>query len=293
MNRYQLLASASIMTFLVGPNASQAQSPEIAGAALTAIPSIQAVLAGSAPRSIAVGNDIFRNEEITTGPEGFLHVLFRDESNMTLGPNAKLTIDDFVYSPATGTGEIVMNQTQGIMRFIGGQISKAGNVQINTVVGTIGVRGGIALINVQEGGSVQIFFIFGDEISITSVNGDTAVLTDIGFSVNIASDGEIGAPQEISPDELGATMNELETPAPTAVRVEVSDAVLANLQDRLEQAQPVDPETGLLEDLGVNEPVSVNELETILGVDVLDEQAIQDIFEEQSEEIGGGSGGLD
>ncbi|MEQ9487458.1 MAG: FecR domain-containing protein [Alphaproteobacteria bacterium] len=261
-----------------------ADSADIAGAALTAIPSIQAVLGEAAPRSIAVGNNIFRNESITTGPSGHLHILFRDESNMTLGPNAKLVIDEFIYDPDSGTGNVVLQQAEGIMRFVGGAISKTGNVTINTTVGTIGVRGGVVLVNALDTGGVQVFFVFGDQVSFDSVTGDNLILNDIGFSFSVDPSGAIGEPIEINPDELGETMNSLESPDSTAVRVSVPDAALSNLQDRLEQ-QSIDPDTGLTGDLGEVEPVTIDELETILGLDVLEEQAIQEVFDDQAEEL--------
>lgn len=284
MNRFQLLASASFLTFITGQGSMAADSADIAGAALTAIPSIQAVLGEAAPRSIAVGNNIFRNESITTGPSGHLHILFRDESNMTLGPNAKLVIDEFIYDPDSGTGNVVLQQAEGIMRFVGGAISKTGNVTINTTVGTIGVRGGVVLVNALDTGGVQVFFVFGDQVSFDSVTGDNLILNDIGFSFSVDPSGAIGEPIEINPDELGETMNSLESPDSTAVRVSVPDAALSNLQDRLEQ-QSIDPDTGLTGDLGEVEPVTIDELETILGLDVLEEQAIQEVFDDQAEEL--------
>jgi len=291
MNRFQLLASASFLTFIVGHGSAQADTTDVAGSAVTAIPSIQAVLGEAAPRSIAVGNNIFRNESITTGPSGHLHILFRDESNMTLGPNAKLVIDEFVYDAEAGTGNVVLQQAEGIMRFVGGAISKTGNVTINTTVGTIGVRGGVVLVNVLDTGGVQVFFVFGDEVSFDSVSGDNLVLNDIGFSFSVDPDGAIGDPVEINPDELGETMNSLESPDSTAVRVSVPDAALSNLQDRLEQ-QEVDPDTGLVGDLEAVEPVTIEELETILGLDVLEEQAIQEVFDDQAEEQNDDGGGV-
>ena len=283
MNKFQLLASASLMTFIIGPHAA-AQAPEVAGSAIVAIPSIQAVLGEQAPRSIAIGNELFRDELITTGPDGHLHILFRDESNMTLGPNAVLRIDEFVYNPSTGVGSLVVEQTAGVMRFIGGAISKTGAVRINTVVGTIGVRGGVALIRILEGGGVQAFFVFGDELTVESVSGDTVSLGEAGFSVAIAANGEIGAPTEISPADLSDTLNALESPESTAAAVTVPDAVLSNLQDRLEP-QVVDPDTGLLQAPDDVAPVTIRELETILGADVLEEESVQEVFETISDNL--------
>ncbi len=288
MNRFHLLASASLLTFIVGQGSHAQQASDIAGSAMVAIPSIQAVLGESAPRTIAVGNEIFRNEPITTGPEGHLHILFRDESNMTLGPNAAITIDEYVYDPGTGTGSLVMQQTAGVMRFIGGAISKTGAVKIATVVGTIGVRGGVALINVQPDGSVQAFFVFGDEMTVDSINGDTLAIDTAGFSFNISSDGEISAPEPIDPGDLSATLGSLESPNVQAVNV--PDAVLQNLQDRLGQ-QSVDPETGLLDSAAAAEPVTVQDVEQIIGTD-LQEEAIQEVFEEESQNSGEAGSGV-
>ena len=289
MNKFQLLASASLMTFIVGPQAA-AQAPEAAGSAIVAIPSIQAVLGEQTPRSIAIGNEIFRDELITTGPDGHLHILFRDESNMTLGPNAQIQIDEYVYNPVTGVGNLVVQQTAGVMRFIGGAISKAGEVKIGTVVGTIGVRGGVALIRVFDNGSVQAFFVFGDEMTVESVSGDSLSLGEAGFSISIAANGEISPPAEISPADLTDTLNSLESPDSTVARVNVPDAVLSNLQDRLEP-QVVDPDTGLLQTPDDTDPVTIRELETIIGADVLEEESVQEVFETISDnlDLGGAS----
>lgn len=290
MNRFHLLASASLLTFIVGQPGYAQDAAEVAGSAMVAIPSIQAVLGESAPRTIAIGNEIFRDEHITTGPEGHLHILFRDESNMTLGPNAAITIDEYVYDPVSGTGTMVVQQAAGVMRFIGGAISKSGTVNIATVVGTIGVRGGVALVRVLEGGGIQAFFVFGDQMTVESINGDSIAIDTAGFSFNISADGEISPPAEISPGELGDALNALETPTGSVTAVNVPDAVLNNLQDRLEQ-QSVNPDSGLLDSLG-DDPITVRELETILGTDVLEEEAIQEVFEEQAEETAESGSGV-
>ena len=276
--------ATSLMSLVVSPLAATAETSQLAGSAVTAIPSITAVIGDTTPRSISVGSEIFRDESITTGPDGHLHILFRDESNMTLGPNAKLIIDEFVYDPGTGTGSVVLQQAEGIMRFVGGAISKTGDVAINTTVGTIGVRGGVVLVNVLDTGGVQVFFVFGDEVSFDSVNGDNLVVGDIGLSFSVDADGSIGEPEPINPDDLGDTMSGLESPENTAVRINVPDEALANLQERLAPPE-IEPETGFEGGLDAVEPVTIEEVESILGLDILEEQAVQEVFEQQSEEL--------
>jgi len=66
---------------------------------------------------------------------------------MMIGPNSDLVIDRFVYDPATGTGQLAMTATKGVMRYVGGRLSKLENaVTIHTSTATIGVRGGIVLV---------------------------------------------------------------------------------------------------------------------------------------------------
>ena len=64
------------------------------------------------------------NERIATGALGQTQILFLDESAMTIGPNSDLVIDEFVYDPKTGTGQLAMSATRGVLRFVGGKLSK-------------------------------------------------------------------------------------------------------------------------------------------------------------------------
>src|SRR6516164_7425328 len=57
-------------------------------------------------RVLLVGTDNFANEKITTGPEGQVQLLFVDGSSVSVGPNANLTIDQFVYDPNTKKGKL-------------------------------------------------------------------------------------------------------------------------------------------------------------------------------------------
>src|SRR5262245_6966199 len=48
-------------------------------------------------RVLRVGIDVQANELITTRANDRAHVMFLDGSSLTVGPNARLTIDKFVY----------------------------------------------------------------------------------------------------------------------------------------------------------------------------------------------------
>src|ERR1700745_3626806 len=75
-------------------------------------------------RVLRIGIDVQANEVVTTHGNDRAHLVFLDGSSLTVGPNARLTIDKFVYDPNTQTGELAVNASVGVLRLVGGKISK-------------------------------------------------------------------------------------------------------------------------------------------------------------------------
>lgn len=101
-------------------------------------------------RILHVGIDVQANEVIRTKADDRAQLLFIDGTTLTVGPNAELTIDKFVYDPATKKGELSVNASKGVLRLVGGKISKSAPIVVTTPAGTMGVRGGIALLEVKS-----------------------------------------------------------------------------------------------------------------------------------------------
>jgi hypothetical protein len=97
---------------------------------------------GSATRALAVNASVILNETVTTGAAARLEVTFKDNTRLTLGENAKLTLDRYVFNPAAGRGTIRF-KVVGALRFLSGQVSKLArsDVSVTTPVATIGIRG--------------------------------------------------------------------------------------------------------------------------------------------------------
>ena len=53
-----------------------------------------------------------------------MQVLLVDGSTFTVGPGSDLVIDKFVYDPKKNEGEVVATFSKGMLRFVGGKISK-------------------------------------------------------------------------------------------------------------------------------------------------------------------------
>lgn len=142
---------------------------------------------GAGTRTIVLGDNLIYRERIETAGEGLVQILLVDGSTFTVGANSDLVIDEFVYDPNVGTGKLVATFGKGVARFVGGRLSKnAGGVTVKTPVGTIGIRGGIANLNLLGGGA-RFSLLFGDELSFTGLNGESRRIYERGYTLAIAS----------------------------------------------------------------------------------------------------------
>ncbi len=101
---------------------------------------------GGSTRTIQIGTQVVHNEKIETSASGSLHIIFVDKTTLNVGPSSTLVINEYVYNPASGTGQMAATLTKGVMRIVGGQVTHTGGAQIKTPAATIGVRGGVATI---------------------------------------------------------------------------------------------------------------------------------------------------
>jgi hypothetical protein len=167
---------------------------------------------GAAPRRLVLGQEIVFNERITTAATGQTQILFVDGSSLTLGPTADMVIDEFVYDPNAGTGKLAASLTRGVFRFVGGTLSKRDNaVTMQTPSATIGVRGGVMLINLLPSGRLEVIFGYGKGITVTGRNGVSETITRPGFEVVVSGPGASpSAPAPAPPDAAEALLAQLD-----------------------------------------------------------------------------------
>lgn len=81
-------------------------------------------------------------DRLVSGPAARMEATLKDGTKLTLGENATLKIDEFVYNPGQEGNRLALD-VNGAFLFVGGKIEgpTGGNVAINTPVGTLGVRG--------------------------------------------------------------------------------------------------------------------------------------------------------
>jgi hypothetical protein len=131
-----------------------------------------------AERVLRIGIDVQANELITTSANDRAHLVFLDGSSLTVGPNAQLTIDKFVFDPNTKTGELAINASKGVLRLVGGKISKSAPITITTPSSTIGIRGGISIHDVSQQ-KTDSTFVFGKDMTVKA-GGQTQTATRPG-----------------------------------------------------------------------------------------------------------------
>jgi trimeric autotransporter adhesin len=167
MSTRRIAISLSVAAaFLALAGAGLAQSVGVTGAVN---PNATGLPPGGTVRALGAGSDVVYNERIATEATGQAEILFLDRSSLTVGPNSELVIDEFVYSPETGTGKLAASATKGIFRFVGGALSKnPDSVTIKTPAAIVGIRGGVGIGQIEPNGATSFYFLFGDNASLTA-----------------------------------------------------------------------------------------------------------------------------
>ena len=122
-------------------------------------------------------DDVYLNEVVETGEESALVVKFSDGSKLTLGENAKIVIDKYVYNPADSTGEQSLTLTKGAFRFLSGALPKE-SVKLSTPAVTIGIRGTELIFDVAEDGETEMSTISGEADATDGAGETLTVLPD-------------------------------------------------------------------------------------------------------------------
>ena len=125
-------------------------------------------------RPAAVRGSVQIGDLIVSGNNSALQVLLLDQSVFTVGANARMVIDRFVYDPDRNASDVSASVARGAFRFMSGRsLSGAGARAITTPVGSIGVRGTI----VQGAVGPDVLKILEGQAGLPALTGDPATAT--------------------------------------------------------------------------------------------------------------------
>jgi hypothetical protein len=140
---------------------------------------------------------------VVTGPDSHIKLLLPDETLFTIGPDADVVLDDFVFDPNTSVGKISAALIKGTFRWVTGKIVSHEGNHLRIAVGCLGIRGTDFEAVVTPNGSGQIE-LFSGELEITphaggllphpAVRNSSTFLLNAGEMVTFTVGGTFSAP---------------------------------------------------------------------------------------------------
>jgi hypothetical protein len=227
---------------------------------------------GGTERVLRVGTDIQANEAIVTASNDRAHLIFLDGTTLTVGPNAQLSIDKYVYDPNSQKGELAINASKGVFRLIGGRISKTSAITVTTPSATMGIRGGIMIVGV-EANTTSSIFVYGDSMTVTA-NGQTQTVNTPGLQVTTNAGSPPGAPTVVVQGSLSAALANLSGNSSAAQALQASiDAIVAS---NLNNATVVANVTAVIQAfINTNAPASLTTSTTALQINQVIQNSAQ------------------
>jgi hypothetical protein len=131
---------------------------------------VEATQAGQI-RALVVNSDVYFRDRCHSGQGARLQATLKDGAQLTLGENATLVVDEFIYDPSRSRGELSIRVVKGAFLYVGGLIDKetGANVRIRTPLAALGIRG-----TTVWGGPIDIGYgviVLSGEVTVTGRRG--------------------------------------------------------------------------------------------------------------------------
>jgi hypothetical protein len=180
---------------------------------------------GGVEVELGAGDPIYEGDVIVTGGDSAVGIVFADNSTMSMGGDARISIDEMVYDASAQSGSQLFDIVQGAFVFASGQIghNNPEDVQVRTPVATIGIRGTKYGVNVdQEKGDATVTLFEGAVVVENSAG--QVLLSSIGQSTIVTS--AFTAPGNVfvmDPDTQTATYGDAIDFSPNAPQLREDD----------------------------------------------------------------------
>ena len=139
----------SVLCLLAAPG------PTVAGETIGVVRTVSGdatITRGENPIPAAPGLKLLVGDTLGTGPDGSLGVILRDDSSLSIGPDSRLVLQSFLFSPYEGKFDLAARITNGTMAYLSGLIGKLApqKARFETPTATIGIRGTRFAVKVGE-----------------------------------------------------------------------------------------------------------------------------------------------
>ncbi len=219
-----IVALAALATVALQTNAAQAQATANAGQIQIAVGNADKIVAAvrgvlqTKSRTLTIKDAVYSDEVINTDDGSAAHLVFRDNTVLSIGANSSVTLDKFVFDPAGKNSQVALSLTKGVMRFVTGNLSKD-RYTIKTPTATVGIRGTIVRVRVNK-----------DKTTFTSVFKGAATVRSGGRTRRVRAGFSTTARQGRAPSQPQRT-------PPTPPEVKIMQASLEAKEDVVTDAQ--------------------------------------------------------
>ena len=165
----------------------------------------------SPARNLDTGVEVYFKELISTDTNGQAQLLFQDGTALTIGPGSDLVIDQYVYDPASGLGNMTIDISNGVFRLVGGRISKNNPITFITPSSNVTIRGGVFTGTVTES-KTDLVLLFG-ELQVTLASGEASRTRVPGTNITASiSENQLGSlsSKPVEPERLTSLNKTLE-----------------------------------------------------------------------------------
>lgn len=159
-------------------------------------------------RELSQGSPVYQGDTLTTGPKGHLEVRFADETTLSQGPGASMTVDDYVLDNSGGGGRFLFDLAEGSFRMVTGEIADRNpdGVQIKSPLASIGIRGTTTVHKVDPQTGAETHgaedLTGGRSLVMQDQFGNVQVITFDAGAVDVSPGQPMSAVRTLSMDEL-------------------------------------------------------------------------------------------
>lgn len=163
-------------------------------------------------RNVGSGDEIFLGDRIVTRAASGVQVMLLDGTTFSIGPDASMVIDEFVYNPATNSGRLSATLTRGTLRVISGRLGRQQDeaIRVRLPQATVGIRGTMAILSGDPNGFFIGLFGVGPDnqgerpasfLSI-GVNGTVYNILRTGHGCTVSAAAPVCDPAPVDPQFL-------------------------------------------------------------------------------------------
>jgi VCBS repeat-containing protein len=168
------LLSAHVVEALAGPlapgqfaQAGAQPAPQPVIGRVDAMSGSCTVVRNGVSVALNLGDTLRKGDVVQTSSASAISVVFTDGSTFSLSANARMVLDEFVYSAGGNNNSAVINLVQGTFSFVAGQVAKTGDMKVETPVATMGIRGTAVLVEISANDGQTKFSVMVEPNGIT------------------------------------------------------------------------------------------------------------------------------